>query len=60
MIDFKDDSKYTMEITQENYQFFANYCYEVQRQCQEQVCNLIEKYVNETGIKKFALLVGMV
>jgi carbamoyltransferase len=58
MIDFKDDAKYTMEITQENYQFFANYCYEVQRQCQDQVFNLVEKYVNETGIKRVCIAGG--
>ena len=58
LIDFKDDAEYRMEITHDNYRFFANYCYEVQRQCQDQVCNLIEKYVNETGIKKVCITGG--
>lgn len=58
MVDFKDDSNYVMEITQENYKFFADYCYEVQRQCQEQVCLMVGKYVKETGIKKVCITGG--
>ena len=58
LIYFKDNAEYKMEITQDNYQFFADYCYEVQRQCQDQVCNLIEKYINETGIKKVCITGG--
>jgi len=58
MLDFNDDANYKIEITKDNYQFFANYCYEVQRQCQEQVCNLVKKYVDKTGIKKVCITGG--
>ena len=58
MVDFDDSANYSMEITKDNYQFFADYCYEVQRQCQEQVCMLVEKYVNETGIKSVCMTGG--
>ena len=58
LIDFKDDVEYTMDITQDNYQFFADYCYEIQKQCQEEVCKLVEKYSTETGIKKVCVTGG--
>jgi carbamoyltransferase len=58
MLDFNDDANYKVEITKDNYQFFSNYCYEVQRQCQEQVCNLVKKYVDKTGIKKVCITGG--
>lgn len=57
---FKIDGpeKNNIEITKDNYQFFADYCYEVQKQCQEQVIELIGQYVNKTGIKKVCLSGG--
>lgn len=58
LINSNDESGYTMKITKENYKYFADYCYEVQRQCQEEVCKLVEKYVNETNIKKVCISGG--
>ena len=58
MLNFNDNSGYHMEITNSNYKFFADYCYEVQKQCQEEVCKLVEKYSTETGIKKVCITGG--
>lgn len=58
LLDFKTDDRFYLDITKDNYQFFANYCYEVQRQCMEQVCSLVEKYVNKTNINNVCLSGG--
>ena len=58
VVNFDDNSRYSMKITKNNYQFFADYCYEVQRQCKEEVCNLVKKYVDDTGIKNVCIAGG--
>lgn len=58
LINFDDNSHYNMKITKDNFKYFADYCHEVQRQCQEQVCDMVEKYVTETGIKKVCITGG--
>lgn len=45
-------------LTQENYQFFANKAKQVQLQTQEVALNLIRKYVEQTGIKNVCLVGG--
>jgi len=48
----------TKDITKENYQFYADYAYQVQKQTQEQVLDLIKNWVNTTGISKVCLTGG--
>lgn len=50
--------KNNIVITKENYQFFADYCYEVQQQCQKQVIDIIRTYVENTRIKNVCLSGG--
>lgn len=50
--------KYPNEITKDNYQFYADYAYQVQQQTQEEVLRLVKKHVAETGIKKVCLAGG--
>lgn len=57
VLTFKKD-KFNLEITKDNYQFFADYCYEVQQQCLEKVCEIVEKYVEQTGINRVCLSGG--
>jgi len=45
-------------ITKENYQFFADYAYQVQVQSQEAVCHLIKKAIEKTGLKKICITGG--
>lgn len=45
-------------VTPENYKFYADYCYQVQKQTQEQVLNLVKTWVNKTGIKNVCLTGG--
>ena len=54
--DFIDDR--TSEITKDNYQFYADYAYQVQKQTQEEVLRLVKKYTDKTGIKKVCLVGG--
>lgn len=58
LFNFNNNSGYHVEIKKNNYKFFADYCYEVQKQCQEEVCKLVEKYSTETGIKKVCITGG--
>jgi carbamoyltransferase len=46
------------EVTKDNYQLYADYAYQVQKQTQEQVGNLIEWAVNKTGIKNVCVSGG--
>jgi len=48
----------TKNVTKENYQFYANYAYELQKQTQKAVGNLIEKSIEKTGIKKVCISGG--
>ena len=46
------------KVTEVNYQFYADYCYQVQKQTQQQSLRLIKKYVEKTGIKKVCVSGG--
>ena len=50
--------KITRKITKENYKFYADYAYEIQTQTQEAVGNLIEKAIQQTGVKKVCISGG--
>lgn len=49
---------FKLDITKNNYKFFADYCYEVQKQCQDEVIQIVNTYVEQTGIKKVCLSGG--
>lgn len=51
-------SKKTNEVTKQNYEFYANYAYQVQTQTKEEVYNLIKKYIDKTNIKKVCVTGG--
>ena len=46
------------EITKDNYQLYADFCYEVQQQTQKAVGDLIEDHIIKTGIKKVCITGG--
>ena len=46
------------ELTKDNYSYYANYSYQVQKQTQEVVLNLVKKYVEQTGIKNVCISGG--
>ena len=48
----------TKDVTRDNYQFYADYAHQVQTQTQEQVLNLVRKWVEKTGIKKVCMTGG--
>jgi len=48
----------TPEVTTDNYHLYANYAYAVQQQTQREVCKLIQKYVDETGITNVVVTGG--
>jgi carbamoyltransferase len=48
----------TKKVTEQNYEFYADYAYQVQKQTQEFVLNFIKEWVNKTGIKKVCLTGG--
>lgn len=48
----------TNTITKDNYQLYADYAWSVQKQTQEAVANLINKYVEKTGIKNVCITGG--
>lgn len=50
--------KLTREVSKDNYQFYADYAYQVQHQTQEVVLNLVRKYVDQTGISKVCITGG--
>ena len=45
-------------ITLQNFQFYADYAYQVQTQTQDAVCYLIEKAIKKTGLKKICISGG--
>jgi len=56
---FKDhEGKVTEELTEENYKFYADYAYQVQKQTQEAVGNLIEKAIQKSGCKNVSVVGG--
>ena len=52
------EDKILGEITKDNYQFYANKAKHVQLETQNEILDLINKYVNETGIKNVCLVGG--
>ena len=50
--------KQIKEVPKINYEFYANYAFQVQKQTQQQVLKLVKKYVEKTGIKKVCLTGG--
>ena len=52
---FRRRDRYYIDINKDNYKKFADYCCEVQWHCQEQVCELVGKYVKKTGVKKVCI-----
>lgn len=51
------DKKAT-KVTRDNFQFYADYAYQVQKQTQENVLNLVREWVKRTGIRKVCLTGG--
>jgi carbamoyltransferase len=50
--------KIAPSVTQENFQFYADYAYQVQKQTQAVVLEMIRYWVNETGIKNVCVTGG--
>ena len=50
--------KQIKEVPKTNYEFYANYAFQVQKQTQQQVLKLVKRYVEKTGIKKVCLTGG--
>jgi len=56
---FKDYiDRQTSNLSEENYKFYADYAYQVQKQTQEFVGNLVGEWIEKTGIKKVCLSGG--
>lgn len=51
-------SKANISITEENFQFYADFAWQVQKQTQESICHLIQKTINKTGIKNICITGG--
>jgi carbamoyltransferase len=47
-----------MQVDKNNYQFYADYAYQVQKQTQEQVLQLIQRWIDKTGVKKVCISGG--
>lgn len=45
-------------VDENNYQFYADYAYQVQKQTQEEVLKLVKRYVEKTGIKNVCITGG--
>jgi carbamoyltransferase len=45
-------------ITTENFQIYADYCWQVQKQTQDAVCHLIQKAIDKTGSKNICITGG--
>ena len=50
--------KQVKDVPKTNYEFYADYAFQVQKQTQQQVLKLVKKYVEKTGIKKVCLTGG--
>lgn len=46
------------KMTQQNYQLYADYAFQVQKQTQEEIARRVDYYVNKTGIKKVCIVGG--
>jgi carbamoyltransferase len=52
------EDKIVSTVPENDYQFYADYAYQVQKQTQEQTLKLIKHWVDKTGIKKVCLSGG--
>jgi carbamoyltransferase len=52
------DNGKNVKITEDNYQFYADYCLEVQVQTQEAICKLVKNSIEKTGIKNVCISGG--
>ena len=50
--------KKTDNVSEDNYQFYADYAFQVQKQTQEEILRLVKKYVDKTGINKVCFAGG--
>ncbi len=50
--------KNSRELKKDDYSFYADYSYQVQKQTQEVVLNLVKKYVDKTNIKNVCITGG--
>ena len=50
--------KITREVTKENYKFYADYAFQVQKQTQQEVLNFVSEWVEKTGIRNVCLTGG--
>lgn len=50
--------KIAPSVTEENFQFYADYAYQVQKQTQDVVLEMIKHWVQKTGIKKVCVTGG--
>jgi carbamoyltransferase len=48
----------TFDLDKHNYQFYADYAYQVQKQTQQEVLNFVSAWVEKTGIKNVCLTGG--
>ena len=55
---FKKYLKYQTDIVPKNDEKYSNYAFQVQKQTQKEVYNLVKKYVEKTGIKNVCLTGG--
>jgi carbamoyltransferase len=58
LISKKNKHLFDTDMTEKNYQPYANYAWNVQKQTQESVAYLINKYVEKTGIKNICITGG--
>jgi carbamoyltransferase len=52
------EDKIISSVPEDNYQFYADYAYQVQKQTQQEILKLIKQWVDKTGIKKVCLSGG--
>lgn len=58
VVNLELDEYTTSEVTPDNYRLYADYAYTVQKQTQREACKLIQKYVDQTGIKNVVVTGG--
>ena len=46
------------DITKDNYSFYANYAWQIQKQTQEALASLVDKHIKESGIKNVCITGG--
>jgi len=56
---FKEyENNINFDLRKDNYQFYADYAYQVQKQTQEQVLDMVSQWVRKTGIKQVCITGG--